>query len=106
MLARAKLGSTRIPRKRAGRSFRAAVSRRAFLILWLCFLPVAQVTTLGWYTIPICIAIGYELLGYEVRLHPATCTHLRWYARAKGVNTTSLASVVLLSVLMQNINRV
>ncbi|EIE20420.1 UPF0187-domain-containing protein [Coccomyxa subellipsoidea C-169] len=41
------------------------VHLRAFLILWLCFLPVAQVTTLGWYTIPISIAVGYELLGYE-----------------------------------------
>ena len=40
---------------------------RAFLILWLMLLPVAFVTTLAWYAIPVSMLIGYELLGYEVR---------------------------------------
>ena len=44
----------------------AGVSHRAFLVLWLLFLPAAFVAALGWYAIPISIAIGYELLGYEV----------------------------------------
>ena len=44
----------------------AGMCCRAFLVLWLLILPLAFVSTLHWYSIPLSILIGYELLGYEV----------------------------------------
>ncbi|BDA50682.1 probable UPF0187 protein sll1024 at N-terminal half [Coccomyxa sp. Obi] len=41
------------------------VHLRAFLVLWLLILPLAFISTLHWYTIPLSILVGYELLGYE-----------------------------------------
>ncbi|BDA50683.1 probable group 1 truncated hemoglobin GlbN at C-terminar half [Coccomyxa sp. Obi] len=41
------------------------VHLRAFLVLWLLILPLAFISTLHWYSIPLCILVGYELLGYE-----------------------------------------
>ena len=39
--------------------------RRSFLVLWLIILPFAFIAALGWYSVPLCIVVGYELLGYE-----------------------------------------
>ncbi|KAK9813169.1 hypothetical protein WJX72_010064 [[Myrmecia] bisecta] len=41
------------------------VHLRAFLLLWLALLPFVFVVTMDYWAIPVCIVIGYELLGFE-----------------------------------------
>ncbi|CAL5222001.1 g4289 [Coccomyxa viridis] len=37
----------------------------AFIGVWLMILPLAFVVRLSWYTIPLSLLVGYELLGFE-----------------------------------------
>ena len=41
------------------------VHMRAFMIMWLCTLPLTLAATMGWTTIPVCFIVAFAILGID-----------------------------------------
>ena len=41
------------------------VHMRAFMIMWLCTLPLTLAASMGWTTIPVCFIVAFAILGID-----------------------------------------